>query len=265
MRVWRGRADLYLAELLRLEAPLTEDMICPSWDGSGCQGVAEYRCLACLDQTMFCQACLVAGHRRLPLHRVQVPGLVSPSRILTLMDLSKHWNGEFFERTTMHDLGLRIQLGHFPGDECSNPYPADPKFTIIDVDGIHLVHLDYCNCHCVEARDIQLLRRRLYPASPVTPETCCTFRVLEVFQLKSFMSKVSSLPSRSTQHNRHAKQISAYEYYFTLSRLTDNLGTQTPPVRVSIKPKGYNFICVDVHRIDISFFSAWFDNGDTSN
>lgn len=59
----------------------------------------------------------------------------------------------------------------------------------------------------------QLLRARLYPATISQPKTAATFDVLKTFQLLSFMSKVS-----------------AYEFYHSLARLTDNTGTISPPV-----------------------------------
>lgn len=48
----------------------------------------------------------------------------------------------------------------------------------------------------------------------VEPQIVATFCVLEVFQLLSFMSKVTG-----------------YEFYHTLARLTDNTGTATPMVQ----------------------------------
>ncbi|KAF8993262.1 hypothetical protein BDZ89DRAFT_973013, partial [Hymenopellis radicata] len=159
----------------------------------------QYQCLTCFDERLYCGDCLLRAHAELYLHRVQ------------------YWTGEFFWRTTLADLGLRVQLGHPPGEACSNPFPGDPKFTIIDVDCIHRVNLYYCNCQFVQPRDIQLLRRQLYPATTVSLETCATFRCLETFQMMSFMSK-----------------ISAYEFYWTLSRLTDNLGINFPPNRYQL-------------------------------
>lgn len=54
---------------------------------------------------------------------------------------------------------------------------------------------------------IQLLRTRLYPATVQNPATASTFRTLERFHLLSFESKCS-----------------AYEFYHSLSRETDNTG-----------------------------------------
>lgn len=60
---------------------------------------------------------------------------------------------------------------------------------------------------------MQLLRAGLFPVTSEHPQAAITFRTLELFELLSYESKVS-----------------AYEYYRTLSRLTDNTGMKTPPV-----------------------------------
>ncbi len=61
---------------------------------------------------------------------------------------------------------------------------------------------------------MQLLRAGLFPVTSEHPQAATTFRTLELFELLSYKSKVS-----------------AYEYYQMLSRLTDNTGMKTPPVR----------------------------------
>jgi hypothetical protein len=97
---------------------------------------------------------------------------------------------------------------------CPNPENAfNNDFTVIDSDGIHPVSLDYCGCQLATSKTTQLLRARLFPSTVVDPKTAATFRVLETFQMLSFTSKVS-----------------AFEYYRSLSRRTDNTGTCPPPV-----------------------------------
>ncbi len=113
---------------------------------------------------------------------------------------------------TLAELGLNFQLGHKLGTPCPSP-AIITKFVIIDVDGIHTVNMAFCDCTQGIERHIQLLRRRLFPATTIYPQTAITFRVLYLFQLLSFMSKVS-----------------AYEFYHTLARVTDNSGLYTPPV-----------------------------------
>jgi hypothetical protein len=111
-------------------------------------------------------------------------------------------------------LGLRVQLGHPSGQFCIKPLPASATgFVVIDSDRIHTIALDFCDCHLAIDRHIQLLRAWLWPATTIAPKSAATFRVLELFQLLSFMSKVS-----------------AFEFYHTISRRTDNTGTKITPV-----------------------------------
>ncbi|KAG1897298.1 uncharacterized protein F5891DRAFT_1129937 [Suillus fuscotomentosus] len=75
------------------------------------------------------------------------------------------WNGMFFECVTLKALGLRIQLGHAPGQVCPKPHRAfNDDFVVMDSHAIHEVSLDFC----------------------------ATFRLLEEFHILSFESKVSA-------------------------------------------------------------------------
>ncbi|KAF7984577.1 hypothetical protein HWV62_13799 [Athelia sp. TMB] len=125
------------------------------------------------------------------------------------------WNGSYFEPTTLKALGLRVQLGHTPGSKCANPVQAaGDDFVIIDGNGIHRVGLDYCGCTTAVGETVQLLRARLYPATVQAPKTAATFTVMEFFHILSFDSKAS-----------------AFEYFHTLTRRTDNTGTVDVPDR----------------------------------
>ncbi|KAG2101317.1 uncharacterized protein F5147DRAFT_812283 [Suillus discolor] len=151
----------------------------------GCDNEPVYRCSDCEGLQMYCQSCVVALHCAMPLHHVEV------------------WTGEYFQCTSLRDLGLRMQLGHPPGVSCCNPVPAfDAEFTVLNTNGIHSTHA------------IQLLRARWYPATSTDPRTAATFRLLDHFQMYTFESKGS-----------------AFEYYQALSRLTDNTGAKRPKDR----------------------------------
>jgi KDZ transposase family protein len=128
--------------------------------------------------------------------------------------LSKSWNGQFFERVTLKSLNCRIQLGHPIGEPCLLKYPASgDSFVVIDTSGVHEVGLDYCGCKAGGNEAAQLLRFRLYPATVQNPNTAATFRSLHHFQLLSFESKCS-----------------AYEYFQTLVRESDNTGLKNVKV-----------------------------------
>ncbi|KAF8138624.1 hypothetical protein EV363DRAFT_1394065 [Boletus edulis] len=151
---------------------------------------ALFRCSDCFDTDMLCSACLLESHQRTPLHHV------------------KQWNGRYFEKPSLKDLGLRIQLGHPHGDKCYRPIAAvKDDFVVVHINGVHSVGLDFCGCELAEQPSRQLLRVRWFPASSDKPRTAVTFAVLEQFHLLSFESKVS-----------------AYEFYCTLMRLSDNVG-----------------------------------------
>ncbi|KAF7967079.1 hypothetical protein HWV62_35917 [Athelia sp. TMB] len=125
------------------------------------------------------------------------------------------WNGSYFERSTLKSIGLRIQLGHARHQQCSNPVAAaGDDFVIIDGNGIHRVGLDDCGCTTAPAETVQLLRARLYPATVQAPKTAATFNVMEFFHVLSFDSKAS-----------------AFEFFHTLTRRTDNTGTMDVPDR----------------------------------
>ncbi|KAJ7119884.1 hypothetical protein C8R43DRAFT_900853 [Mycena crocata] len=162
-------------------------------------GKAAYRCNDCMSGgEMVCKDCLFTQHARHPLHRVQ------------------YWNGTYFEKKTLADLGMRIQLGHWVGRHfCLLPEraPGD-DFVIIDEHGVHRVLLDFCGCGKGGAHTTQLMMARLYPATVASPRTAATFNVLDRYELLAFESKCS-----------------AYEFYHSLARESDNTGLNLAPDR----------------------------------
>ncbi|KAF8879143.1 hypothetical protein BD779DRAFT_1612947 [Infundibulicybe gibba] len=182
------------AELLRLDGRgLHQGGLCPD-----CNAASQvYRCDDCLDSRLFCQDCIVKRHNALPFHR------------------PKEWKDGRFVKTSLMNLGLHYQLGHPIGQPCTNPAIApNSSFVVIDIDAIHQISVGFCGCQLAHPPHIQLLRSRLFPATTSEPKTAATFRVLELFHLLSLTSK-----------------ISAYEYYQTIHRRTDNIGVNPPPDR----------------------------------
>ena len=83
---------------------------------------------------------------------------------------------------------------------------------------IHNVGVDYCSCGQTGGSQVeQLLEHRLYPATLANPKTAATFRALELFEILQYESK-----------------LTPYEFYNTISRLTDNTGLHV--VKVSTLP-----------------------------
>ncbi|KAJ7780820.1 hypothetical protein DFH07DRAFT_950044 [Mycena maculata] len=196
---WAQRfCDVFLDEELRSEGRGEHRGFetCPQCS----MGSAVYRCMECLSGGgLVCKSCIVERHQRLPLHVVQ------------------HWNGGFFERKALKDLGLRIQLGHWHGRErrCAVPERVrNNGFVIIDDHGVHDVGLDFCGCGRGGSHYVQLLRAGLLPATGTNPRTAPTFSVMRRFQLLSFESKCS-----------------AYHFYQSLARETDNMGLRPPKNR----------------------------------
>ncbi|TFY55526.1 hypothetical protein EVJ58_g8192 [Rhodofomes roseus] len=196
LREWTPEIDDWLAELIRLEGrcgySTTSCAQCNSDD-------SPFRCRDCLDGRMYCQSCILCQHRALPFHRME------------------QWQADtqYFAKINLKSLGLRIQLGHPPGETCVNPEKAfGDDFVVLDVSGIHCVGLDFCGCAHEQSRTAQLLRARLFPATPTNPKTAATFSLLRQFHLLSIQANVSG-----------------FEFHATLARLTDNTGVDPPPDR----------------------------------
>ena len=163
----------YLSELLRLEGRCAVSETC-----LGCKlQLARLRCEDCFGLHMYCQECMVTRHSELPLHRLRVRG--NEHRCIYLC-LWQEWNGTYFERKTLKELGLNVQLGHPIGEQCHRPrsVPKD-EFVVLHNNGIHVVCLAFCGCETAETLSRQLLRIRWFPATseigrahvwtPVTP------------------------------------------------------------------------------------------------
>ncbi|KAJ7019538.1 hypothetical protein C8F04DRAFT_1276138 [Mycena alexandri] len=181
--------DTYLSEMLFLEGRGEHVVfaVCPRCT----VGSPDHRCRHCFGGgELLCKACIVAAHTQLPLHQIEF------------------WTGVIFERKTLKDLGMRIQLGHWHSvNRCPVPLPASgDDFVIVDIHGVHNVAFDYCGCGTGSHPTVQLLRAHLWPATSTNPKTAATFTVLRQYHVMSFESKCSAL-----------------EFYRSLERQNDNL------------------------------------------
>jgi hypothetical protein len=129
-----------------------------------------------------------------------------------LIRVFQMWNGLFFQKSTLHDLGLRIQLGHAYGRSCPTKLAANATFRVIHSNGIHHVAIDQCRCHGVDLNK-QLLCIGWWPATPLDPKTAATFEVLHHFHLLNLQGKVTG-----------------YSFYRALEYQMDNTGLDPPPV-----------------------------------
>ncbi|KAF9471339.1 hypothetical protein BDN70DRAFT_909381 [Pholiota conissans] len=123
------------------------------------------------------------------------------------------WTGAAFQEISLRSLGLVIQLNH-SSMHCDNPVPSHASFVILHTNGIHSVAVQYCGCTRAIPHHIQLLRRRLYPASQVSVKTCATFDLLRLLHKMSLSTKAST-----------------YDFYRCLEKLTTNTGIDTPKSR----------------------------------
>ncbi|KAF8066636.1 hypothetical protein FPV67DRAFT_1417508 [Lyophyllum atratum] len=195
LKKWLPDRDLYLAEFLRLEGRGDHPDICPGHTETSELHHASYRCVDCAGGHLLCQVCMVSTHRHNPLHEIE------------------RWTGTYFEKASLKSIGLRVLLGHPLDDSCPIPYPVN-DFVVVHTNGIHEVAVDFCGCQQAKPHIVQLLRYHWFPASIDRPCTAATLAVLRHFQLLSFESKAS-----------------AFEFYNSLKRLTENTGVSPPKDR----------------------------------
>lgn len=175
-----------------------------------------WRCDDCSGPVALCRGCMRGRHSQLPFHRI------------------KWWNGRFYTRDWLVNLGGYIALGHC-GDPCpstlsaqivsgAEPHlgpgshiniyfspsgttqtPASAKSLIIThKNGMHKISVIFCRCNGHASDDIQLISARLLPLSLQNIRSAFTFDVLEDFRLASSVCKVT-----------------AYAYFKKIRRHTD--------------------------------------------
>ncbi|KAL4259306.1 CxC2-like cysteine cluster KDZ transposase-associated domain-containing protein [Pleurotus pulmonarius] len=187
LQTWASdRRQVYLEELYRLDGRSSSSGHCCA--GVHCENEGQYRCVDCFDTRLYCATCILWQHSYTPLHRVEV------------------WQEDCFTRTSLCDLGLVIQLGHYRGEQCALPSSIRKGFYVIDTSGIHVVSIRFCGCRFI-GDDIQLLRYRWYPGSSAIPRTAFTLDLLNTFHLITLQGK-----------------LSAYDFYLSIERKTNNAG-----------------------------------------
>ena len=104
------------------------------------------------------------------------------------------------------------------GSPCLVPRPGHKDFIVLHTNGLHYIAVDFCGCdHRITSRQ-QLLRVEWYPATVHYPQTCATFRLLELFHTVTLTGK-----------------LSAHEFYKALEHLTDNTSLNIPKVSRAIQ------------------------------
>ncbi|EEB98900.1 hypothetical protein MPER_01510, partial [Moniliophthora perniciosa FA553] len=123
------------------------------------------------------------------------------------------WQGTFFASTTLKNLGVRIQFGHWGGTLCNKPHSFVDEFVILDVNGIQVVRAAFCGCSNIEPRN-QLLEFGLWPSSYKEPQSAATFNVLRTFHLINLKG-----------------HIPTNDFYRALERMTNGHGLTSLPDR----------------------------------
>ncbi|KAI0259635.1 hypothetical protein BC834DRAFT_905195 [Gloeopeniophorella convolvens] len=182
--------DSYLDEFCRHEGlgehqHIPECRHCKNKPGS-------LKCTECSGLWFLCDDCMVTCHAHNPLHLLQ------------------KWEDGHWQSITLREIGLRIQLGH-DGLPCPIPEPKPGPLTVVDLNGIQDISVDYCGCGRIGASRpfVQLLRHAWWPATTERPRTVITFRLLKHFQALNVISKVN-----------------LYDYYRSLEVLVDPTGTK---------------------------------------
>ncbi|KAJ7807696.1 hypothetical protein B0H14DRAFT_3483063 [Mycena olivaceomarginata] len=120
-----------------------------------------------------------------------------------------------FVPSSLRELGLRVQLGHPPGERCSEPFPLNSShFIVLHTNGIHDMAVDTCDCErrlWAGPPEEQLQRAGWFPATDHRPRTCATVEMLDHFLLQTYQAKTTM-----------------YDYYSVLEKTTNNTGIKPP-------------------------------------
>ena len=116
-------------------------------------------------------------------------------------------------QTSLHNLGLVVHLGH-QGLPCSFLGQMLDNFTVVHMNGVHTVKVQFCACHGERFQPkFQLLRCLWLPASTQDLCTAFMFKVLNAYHLLSLQGKTS-----------------CEDYYLSISRHTNYTGLDPPKV-----------------------------------
>jgi hypothetical protein len=153
MKVWRDHVQEFLHEMLRHEG-LGGDQHDPKC--FTCGSKFSHRdmpnatsadsmhsritcCKDCFGQQLECGECCLERHQRLPLHVIQVSFCPTYICLYAYVVILQEWNGRFWKKTTLKELGLVVQFSH-SGGPCLNPGPLLAG-TMIEHNGIHQVSM----------------------------------------------------------------------------------------------------------------------------
>ena len=132
------------------------------------------------------------------------------------------WNGNFFNKGSLRNLGLSYQFGH-SGGVCPCPLAGPKDFVVFNITGPHFVTFKYCNCGEQPLSNwTQLLHERWFPTTLSRPKMAFTFDCLETFHELTLQGKTN-----------------LFDYYHTLLQRSNN----TSIYNSIVSPKLSSYIC----------------------
>lgn len=167
--------------------------------GSGLRRLVKCAADGCFQRDTSCSSCFLRSHRTLPFHWV-----------LVWDEKQEHWRKRDYSELSDN---AAIQLGHLGEDRLCSGTKSSIPFMITHTNGIHSTRIRFCGCLGAEDRFVQLVRSGLFPASVNEPRSAFTFSVLTEFSMHNLQSKCG-----------------AFDYVFSLRRLTDDVFTSKVPV-----------------------------------
>ncbi|KAJ7786999.1 hypothetical protein B0H14DRAFT_2629889 [Mycena olivaceomarginata] len=122
------------------------------------------------------------------------------------------WNGTFFDRQDLRQLGLRVQLGHSDNRPCAHAHPGRENFVVIaERLPLRCGRLLSMSTQWLQSHWEQLLSYGWYPATPDNPQECHHYLCPQ------------ALPRRQPSREKRP----AYHFFNALAKLTDNTGGTT--------------------------------------
>src|SRR5882757_2446082 len=128
-------------------------------------------------------------HHNQPLHILEVNyrTVLSPKHVLILI---QEWKNSFFHRTTLQNLGLRVQLGHQSWSSCSFRHQGHKDFVVLHTNGIHSIDVDFCSCNGAPTPREQLLEAGWWPSTPLEPQSAASMAVLRSFHILNLQGQI---------------------------------------------------------------------------
>src|SRR5271155_107598 len=164
MKEFQTHFEKLLRYMLATESPpsINHPCSCGSSDSSGTPKIRSCHCNDCMFFDPCCDTCFIERHRSSPLHWAEV------------------WNGQFFERRDISQLGYVFTFGH---DGLGGIFPnASPtmKFILVDLTGVHRTRIAFCECIGRLRDRVDLpLEAQISPATLTLPRMGFTFNLLK--------------------------------------------------------------------------------------